>query len=229
MARIAAEAPTGANFERSQRSLETGDAARLADVLAAVEKELKAAQEQIAWLRESNMRLRRDVVKIAHEGAQAHHDAYHDELTCLPNRRLLLDRLNQALGQAVRQHQQVALLLLDLNDFKAVNDKLGHAAGDKLLKDVAERLVSCIRGADTACRYGGDEFVVMLPSISGAEQSGDVERKIRARLAAPYFVDGVEVTMSVSIGTAVFPVDAKNRSELIRQADLAMYRAKSGD
>jgi diguanylate cyclase (GGDEF)-like protein len=193
-----------------------------------MQEQLKTAQAQIAWLGESNSRLRNEVVSLAHQGAQANHDAYHDQLTCLPNRRLLLDRLNQALGQAVRQHKQVVLMLLDLDGFKAVNDKFGHAVGDKLLQAVAERLVACIRGADTACRYGGDEFVVMLPEINGQEHRANIERKIRVRLAAPYVVDGVEVNMSVSIGSAVFPVEAKNRSELIKKADTAMYQAKAG-
>ena len=200
---------------------------RLERALGVVQEQLRTAQQQIAWLGESNIRLRNELVSLAHQSAQDHRDAYHDALTCLPNRRLLLDRLNQALGQAMRQRKQVVLLLLDLDGFKAINDKLGHAAGDKLLQAVAERLVSCIRGADTACRYGGDEFVVMLPEINGGEHCANVERKIRAQLAAPYIVDGVEVTMTVSIGSAVFPVDAKDRSELLKQADAAMYRAKA--
>lgn len=188
---------------------------------------LTAARLQIARLGESNSRLRDELVTLTRQEARANRDAYYDVLTCLPNRRLLLDRLHQALGQAVRQHKQVVVLLLDLNGFKAVNDKLGHAAGDKLLQAVAERLVACIRSADTACRYGGDEFVVMLPEINGQEHCANVERKIRTRLAAPYFIDGVELTVSVSIGSAVFPVDAKDRSELLRHADTAMYRAKA--
>ncbi|BAU49346.1 diguanylate cyclase [Sulfurifustis variabilis] len=203
--------------------------ARTERALRAMEEQLRTAQQQIVWLSEGNASLRCELALLADREARSHHDAYHDELTCLPNRRLLLDRLNQAIAQAVRQRKLVVLLLIDLDGFKAVNDKLGHAAGDKLLQTVAERLVACIRSADTACRYGGDEFVVMLPEIDGAECCASVERKIRTRLAAPYFVDGVEVTMTVSIGTAVFPVDAPNRSELLKQADVAMYRAKTGD
>lgn len=195
---------------------------------ADMKAQLRTAQEQISWLGESNTRLRNQLVSLAHQGAQTYHDAYHDQLTCLPNRRLLLDRLNQALGQAMRQHKQVVLMLLDLDGFKAVNDKMGHAFGDKLLQAVAERLVACIRGADTACRYGGDEFVVMLPEINGQEHRANVEQKIRTRLVAPYIVNGVDVKIGVSIGSAVFPVEAKSRSELIKQADTAMYRAKAG-
>src|ERR1700756_1647387 len=107
-------------------------------------------------LAESNARLLRRVAQLECEVAQAHHFAYHDELTGLPNRALLLDRLNQALVRAKRQRKQLALLLLDLDEFKEINDRLGHVAGDKLLREVAERLSSCIRGSDTACRYGGD-------------------------------------------------------------------------
>lgn len=195
--------------------------------LAATQEHLTQAQAQIAWLKDSNARLRHQVISLAHLEGETRHDAYYDPLTCLPNRRLLLDRLHQALGQAMRQRRQVVLLLLDLDGFKAINARLGHAAGDKVLKAVADRLVACIRRGDTACRYGGDEFVIMLPEIGGEGHRANVERKIRERLAAPFHANGAEVTLTVSIGSAVFPVDAKTRSELLEQADIAMYRAKT--
>ena len=107
---------------------------------------------------------------------------YHDELTGLPNRRLLRDRLNQ-MAQGARQHKQVVLLLLDLDGLETINDQLGHAAGDKVLQAVAERLSASIRAADTACRYGGDEFVIMLPEVDQPGLAGAVAAKVRARLS----------------------------------------------
>jgi diguanylate cyclase (GGDEF)-like protein len=154
------------------------------------------------------------------------HFAYHDELTGLPNRALLLDRLNQALVRAKRQHKQLALLLLDLDGFKDVNDRLGHIAGDKLLQRVAERLLSCIRGSDTACRYGGDEFVVLLPEVDDQNRALVVAGEIHARLAKPYMVDDYSIAVTASIGVAVYPLDGKTENDLIKQADVAMYLAK---
>lgn len=157
---------------------------------------------------------------------QAQHLADHDELTGLPNRSVLRDRLSQAIAQAARQHKQVGLLLLDMDGFKSVNDRLGHATGDKLLQRVAQRLLTCIRGADTACRYGGDEFVILLPEVGGGESVAEVARKLRAQLDPPYVVDGHTIEVTASIGVAVYPADGDSQNELIRRADLAMYRAK---
>lgn len=191
-----------------------------------IARHLTNACVQIEELRRTNAALRRELSQLSMREAQARHDAYHDVLTCLPNRRLMLDRLQQALGRAVRQKKQVVLLLLDLDGFKAVNDKLGHAAGDQLLRVVAHRLVACIRSTDTACRYGGDEFVVMLPEINNPGDSAVVEQKIRTALAVPYVINDVEVTATVSVGSAVFPIDAKCEEDLLQQADTAMYRVK---
>lgn len=196
--------------------------------LSAMQEQVRTAQREIVRLGDSNKRLRHELVSLARRGgAQAHYDGYHDELTCLPNRRLLLDRLDQAMGQASRQHKQVLLLLLDLAGFRAINDAFGHGFGDKLLQAVAERLVACVRSADTACRYGGDQFVVMLPEIDGEERCANMEEKIRARMAAPYLVNGIEARIDVSIGTAVFPVDANDHNGLLTQAIIAMHRAKT--
>jgi diguanylate cyclase (GGDEF)-like protein len=210
---------------RLQQAL--SEVAELKQALATSQQQAKAARQQTATLVERNSRLREKLIRRRQEATQARHFAYHDELTGLPNRRLLLDRLNQAMAQGARQHKQVALLSLDLDGFKSVNDRLGHAAGDKLLQQVAERLAACTRGADTACRYGGDEFVIMLPEIDGQESAAAVAQKIRARLAAPFDVDGSVITLTASIGTAVYPVDGQNYRDLINQADIAMYRAKS--
>ena len=186
-----------------------------------------AVQKELEALAEANSCLRRKLLEVERKAATANHLAYHDVLTGLPNRRLLLDRLNQAIAQASRQKKRVALVFFDVDGFKVINDKLGHTNGDKLLQGVAQRLSACLRAADTACRYGGDEFIVLLPEVEGERSAAVVEQKIRATLAAPYLVDGTMITVTLSIGTAVYPVDAKDHHELIRLADAAMYSVKT--
>ncbi len=200
--------------------------AKQTQALAAGERHSTTEQKKLAALAEDNRLLRRKLAEAEGKVAAASHLAYHDALTGLPNRRLLLDRLNQAVAQAARQKKCVALVFFDVNGFKAINDKLGHASGDKLLQGVAQRLCACLRAADTACRYGGDEFIVLLPEVEGEQSAAVVEQKIRARLAAPHFVDGARITVTLSIGTAVYPVDAKNHLDLIKLADAAMYSMK---
>ncbi len=201
--------------------------AELKQALATSQQQLKAAQEQIETLAETNACLRQKSIRLAKKCAQARHCAYHDELTGLPNRSLLKDRLKQSMVQSARQHKQVALLFIDLDGFKSINDRLGHTAGDKLLQQVAERLTACIRYGDTACRYGGDEFVILLPEIDGQESAEAVTEKIRVHLAASYVVEGNDVEMSASIGIAVYQTGGQNYSDLIKQADMSMYHAKT--
>lgn len=205
---------------------ELPEATALEQALATSQRQLRAAQQRIETLEKSDSRLKQRFVRLGRSAARARHVAYHDELTGLPNRRLLLDRFNQAVAQGARQGRQVALLFLDLDGFKSINDRLGHAAGDKLLQQVAGRLAHCIRACDTACRYGGDEFVIMLPEVGGHENAAAVAEKIRTHLAAPYAVDGSTLTVTASIGMAVYPVDGENYGDLIRQSDMCMYRAK---
>jgi diguanylate cyclase len=199
---------------------------QLERALASSQQEAIAAQQQLAMLTETHARLSELAVRREQEVASVRHFAYHDELTGLPNRALLLDRLNQALVRAKRQHKQLAVLLLDLDGFKDVNDRLGHIAGDKLLQRVAERLLSCIRGSDTACRYGGDEFVVLLPEVDDQNRALVVAGEIHARLAKPYMVDDYSIAVTASIGAAVYPLDGVCQDDLIKQADVAMYLAK---
>jgi diguanylate cyclase (GGDEF)-like protein len=180
-----------------------------------------------AMLGRDNAQLRVQLAQLARKETKARHFAYHDELTGLPNRRLLLDRLTQAIALGARQRKQVAVLFFDLNGFKAINDGLGHVVGDKLLRKVAKRLSECLRTADTACRYGGDEFVIMLPEVDGEETAAAVEKKIRARIAAPYMIDGNEISMTASIGAAVYPRDGQDHGALIKRADSAMYHVKT--
>lgn len=155
------------------------------------------------------------------------HRAHHDALTGLPNRLLLQDRLQQALRLARRQHQPLALMFMDLDHFKQINDRHGHDAGDELLKAVAQRVRSAVRASDTVCRLGGDEFVVLLPQIEAALDAERVARHILSEVSRPYRLGALpELHVSFSIGIAVFPEDGEDEATLMRRADTAMYQAK---
>jgi len=153
--------------------------------------------------------------------------ARHDALTGLPNRALFQDRLAQTLRGAERTGDPVGLLLLDLDGFKAVNDTLGHAAGDQLLQEVGRRMQQVVRTSDTVARLGGDEFVLLLPS-TGSSGAIEVASKVRAAVQEPISLNGQRVMVDSSIGVALYPTDAKDPSTLLRQADAAMYVAKRG-
>jgi diguanylate cyclase (GGDEF)-like protein/PAS domain S-box-containing protein len=151
--------------------------------------------------------------------------AYHDDLTHLPNRLLFLDRLHVALAQAHRNQSTLAVLFLDLDDMKAINDTFGHATGDHVLQAVAKRLTESVREGDTVARVGGDEFLVLLTVGEPAEAEA-VARKILGRLAEPLSVDRDELHLTTSIGVALYPADGEDAETLIRHADGAMYRVK---
>jgi diguanylate cyclase (GGDEF)-like protein len=153
---------------------------------------------------------------------------FHDALTGLPNRRLLEDRLDQAIARATREKRRVSLLFIDLDKFKPINDQYGHAVGDWLLKQAAERMRECLRISDTAARMGGDEFVVLLPDVEKSDAAVTVAEKIRKELLLPFVRDdGTELKISSSIGVAFFPDNADDASELLRLGDEAMYQAKN--
>jgi diguanylate cyclase (GGDEF)-like protein/PAS domain S-box-containing protein len=152
--------------------------------------------------------------------------AYHDTLTGLPNRRLLDDRLRQALHLAQRRDRRVAAMVVDLDDFKRVNDELGHRAGDAVLRDAAARLAGCVRKADTLARQGGDEFVIVIPDLAQDTDCGVVADKILRALEPPFRTDGREFRIGASIGISIYPADAGDGDALLRNADAAMYRAK---
>lgn len=154
------------------------------------------------------------------------HMAYHDALTDLPNRTLFTDRLNIALANARRAGQMVAVLYLDLDRFKAVNDTVGHGLGDQLLRRVAERLLSLIRDGDTVARAGGDEFTLLLPGLTKMEDVVDVATRITETFRKPWSVGGHEFRVTASTGIAVYPDDGDDADLLVRNADMAMYRAK---
>ncbi|HYN02664.1 MAG TPA: GGDEF domain-containing protein [Vicinamibacteria bacterium] len=152
--------------------------------------------------------------------------AYHDELTGLPNRSLLYDRLGLAIMQSHRQSSHLALLFLDLDDFKAVNDSFGHGSGDRLLVELATRVRSSVRAGDTVARFGGDEFVVLLDSVTGPENASRVAAKVLDAVRAPFQLDGHEVSIAASVGVSVYPRDGTSPDELVSSADAAMYRDK---
>jgi diguanylate cyclase (GGDEF)-like protein len=152
--------------------------------------------------------------------------ANHDGLTDLPNRRLFLDRLGHAIARSRRQASMLALLFVDLDRFKEVNDLLGHAVGDQLLIGVAQRLLSCTRESDTVARLGGDEFCLLVPDISRLEDVGTVADKVLEALDAPFAIEGREIKTSASIGISAYPRDGEDADVLLRSADAAMYGAK---
>jgi diguanylate cyclase (GGDEF)-like protein len=199
----------------------------LQQALAASRQEAMTAGQQLALLAETNARLNELALRYQQEVTTARHFALHDSLTGLPNRTLLLDRLSQVLAQAKRYDKQFALFFLDLDGFKDVNDRLGHATGDRVLQRVAERLLSCVRGGDTACRYGGDEFVLLLPEVESERRAIEVAAKIRGRLAKPHEIDGHSIALTATVGIAVYPGNGIGQVDLIEHADAAMYRAKS--
>lgn len=170
--------------------------------------------------------LREQVVKVL---ASQKHLAYlsqHDALTGLPNRAMGRDHIQQAIVNARRRRSRVALLFVDLDNFKAVNDSLGHAAGDDLLKQVAMRLEGAVRKSDIVERHGGDEFVIGLTDIGDVEDVSKVANTLLGSLAAPIVINGAEIGTTCSIGIALFPDDGADYESLLREADIAMYRAK---
>jgi len=158
--------------------------------------------------------------------AEMSHLAQHDTLTKLPNRTLLQDRLSQAITTAGRNGTQIAVLFLDLDGFKHINDSLGHAIGDKLLQSVAKRLLASVRTSDTVSRIGGDEFVVLLSEVAHAGDAGVKAGKILAALNAPLEIDQHNLRVTASIGVTTYPEDGQETAMLIKNADLAMYQAK---
>lgn len=167
-----------------------------------------------------------DVTERKRREDEARFLAYHDTLTGLPNRRLLDDRLRQALHLAQRRDARLAVMLVDLDEFKQVNDVHGHRAGDAVLREVAMRLAACVRKADTLARQGGDEFVVVIPDLAKDIDGQVVAEKILRALQEPLRVEGAQVKLGASIGISLYPADARDGEALLRNADAAMYRAK---
>lgn len=209
------------------------DAAFREQVILAAETMHTWSGKQLAILQQANAHLvistieshkLTDLVESAR--VELIHLAHHDVLTGLPNRLLLQDRLGQAVEAARRLDRQLAVIYMDLDRFKHINDSLGHDVGDLLLQSVAKRLVASVRHSDTVSRHGGDEFVLLLPVIEHAEDAALSVQKILAALAQPHKVEGHDLHISVSMGISIYPSDGPDAQTLIKCADTAMYHAK---
>jgi len=168
----------------------------------------------------------RDITERTYAEEQIKHLAYHDALTNLPNRLLFKDRLTVALSHAQREHSRLAVLFLDLDRFKVINDSLGHNIGDQLLQAVAARVQACVRESDTVARLGGDEFTVLLPRLHQSDDAAPIAQKIIEAIRHPFHIEGREFFTTTSIGISLFPEDGTDAESLIKNADTAMYQAK---
>jgi diguanylate cyclase (GGDEF)-like protein len=177
-------------------------------------------------IRKHNRQLAQANEQLEEVNAQLQHVAMHDALSGLPNRLLLADRLSQAIAQAERHQSRFAVFVVDLDRFKAINDSLGHLAGDAMLKEVARRLASVLRKADTLARLGGDEFVLVLNEIASAQDVETIAGRVLADIARPVKLSDLELHTSASIGISQFPTDGTNAETLLQHADAAMYHAK---
>ena len=170
--------------------------------------------------------IKEDITERKRYQEQLQHLATHDDLTGLANRALMQDRLEQSILFAKRSGRLVAVLLLDLDRFKIINDSLGHSFGDSLLQIIADRLRESVRGADTVARLGGDEFIILLAEVANEEDVGKVAKKILDNITAPFEIEDREITITASLGISIYPQDGDDEETLIRNADIAMYRAK---
>jgi diguanylate cyclase (GGDEF)-like protein len=184
-------------------------------------------RDELATLRSANAQLTRQLAELKVREAQAQRLADRDGLTGLYNRRRMFALLESAIVEAAQQWQCVGLLFIDLNGFKAINDEYGHAAGDKILTTVALRIGARVRTGDIVCRYGGDEFVVLLTSVPDAAAVSRVADIIRERVALPYWIQGSEQHLTAAIGESLYPRDGQSADALLHQADQAMYRLKA--
>jgi diguanylate cyclase (GGDEF)-like protein len=214
------------HFTLTRLGVATPVLAPLQEILALVLLILLAAMVVIyaRLMRSENLRLATERLQSQEK---IKHLAYHDDLTGLPNRRLLADRMTQALSRGRRYNWHLAVLVVDVDNFKAVNDTLGHDAGDSILRQLAGRLRRSIRENDTVARLGGDEFVLVIEGLQGEENATRTTDFLTASLAAPYEVDGKKVTVTSTVGCAIFPNQGDTLEALLKEADSAMYRKKS--
>jgi diguanylate cyclase (GGDEF)-like protein len=201
----------------------SGEAAGLVIVFLRGTSILEPAENSIL---ESASRLVALAGDHCHMHQQLLHEARHDSLTGLPNRTVAEDRLEQALARADRSKKQFAVFCIDLDGFKAINDELGHDAGDEILRSVASKLQNNLRHSDTLARVGGDEFLVLIEDCSGFAAAQAVAESLISSLQHPFLLDQRQLRVSASIGVAMYPANATTAPQLRRNADLAMYRAK---
>ena len=191
-----------------------------------------ALKQALDTLHLRNEQLEKEIGERRRAEELVQHRATHDPLTELPNRMLFMDRLHTGIERARRERRTMALLYMDIDRFKPVNDEHGHHAGDELLKAIARRSLEALRKTDTVARLGGDEFAVLLENLSSPDEAQQLADKLRALLAAPFTLQpgpgqpGIEVTVGASVGIAVFPRDADDEEGLLRFADAQMYRQK---
>jgi diguanylate cyclase (GGDEF)-like protein/PAS domain S-box-containing protein len=216
---------------RELRATESG----LRTTEVALSNEKAALADHVLQLQDANEQLVLAAIaantlaqEIEEAKIQMAHLAQHDVLTDLPNRFLLYDRIAQAIALARRQGKQVAVMFLDLDRFKHINDSLGHAVGDQLLQSVATCLTAAVRSSDTICRLGGDEFVILLAEVEHAQDAMLSAQKIFAALTVPHRIDQLDLHVTVSIGISIYPDDGEDADSLIKSADTAMYHAKEG-
>jgi diguanylate cyclase (GGDEF)-like protein len=199
----------------------------VAPSLRSVVRSPNDARRELELLRATNEHLLRELAALKEREAQTQRLADRDGLTGLYNRRRMMELLESSITEAAQQWQCVGLLFIDLNGFKGINDEYGHAAGDKILTTAATRITARVRTGDFVCRYGGDEFVVVLPSVPDAAAVSRVADMIRERVALPYWIHGNEQHLTAAIGESMYPRDGDSAETLLHRADQAMYRLKA--
>lgn len=192
-----------------------------------LESQLCEALRAQKSMQEENRRLSKSLDAALRSAAAARRIAHHDVLTGLPNRHFLMERLEAAIASTRGRPRRMALLFIDLDGFKSVNDNLGHAVGDRLLAAVASRIAACVRADDVACRYGGDEFVALLTELSDAAVAMGLAQKLRDRIAGDFVISGHQIRITASIGVAIHPDQGARWDTLLRHADVDMYRDKA--
>lgn len=224
-------------YSRREESGELTSLLGSVGTLNSVEVELRRADGHSLWVLENLVLVGDSISGVVHATVvdisdrkraeeQIEFHAYHDVLTHLPNRKLFTDRLRHSLTRAKRAAKSVAVMFIDLDHFKTINDTLGHTAGDELLLEMAQRLRDCVRDDDTVARLGGDEFTIILSDLRAPEDALGVAEKILERIQGPLTIAGTSIAMTASIGISLYPVDGADPESLLRNADSAMYRAK---